>query len=222
MSDAEGQRLVTLLADMQEAEALELARRMLDAGFDPVKLLGLCREAMAIVGARYEAQEYFLTELMLAGEMLTEIGAMAKPLIGQARDAGTAAAAPVKVVIGTVHGDLHDIGKNIVTFMLDINGYEVVDLGVNVPSKAFIDAVREHHPAVVGLSGFLTLAFDAMKDTIDAFRTAGVREDFRVMIGGGQVDERVMKFAGADGFGQNAVEAVSLCDGWTGRARHAG
>ena len=222
MSDADAQRLVTLLADMQEAEALELARRLLDQGFDPVRLLGLCREAMAIVGARYEAQEYFLTELMLAGEMLTEIGAMAKPLIGQGRAGAATAATPVKVVIGTVKGDLHDIGKNIVTFMLDINGYEVIDLGVNVPSKAFIEAVREHRPAVVGLSGFLTLAFEAMKDTVDAFRTAGRREEFKVMIGGGQVDERVMKFAGADGFGQNAVEAVSLCDGWTGRVRQAG
>ncbi|MCC7330860.1 MAG: cobalamin-dependent protein [Gammaproteobacteria bacterium] len=215
MTDDQGKRLVTLLADMEEEPALALARSMLDAGYDPLQMLALCRQAMDIVGARYEAEEYFLTELMLAGEMLTEISAMARPLI--IGEAGAAvAAARASVVIGTVKGDLHDIGKNIVTFMLEIAGYRVIDLGVDVPAQRFIEAIHAHRPAVVGLSGFLTLAFDSMKDIIEAFRETGVRDEFKVMIGGGQVDERVREFTHADAFGRNAVEAVALCNAWTG------
>ena len=215
MTDDQGKRLVTLLADMEEEPALALARSMLDAGYDPLQMLALCRQAMDIVGARYEGEEYFLTELMLAGEMLTEISAMARPLI--IGEAGAAvAAARASVVIGTVKGDLHDIGKNIVTFMLEIAGYRVIDLGVDVPAQRFIEAIHAHRPAVVGLSGFLTLAFDSMKDIIEAFRETGVRDEFKVMIGGGQVDERVREFTHADAFGRNAVEAVALCNAWTG------
>ena len=215
MTDDQGKRLVTLLADMEEEPALALARSMLDAGYDPLQMLALCRQAMDIVGARYEAEEYFLTELILAGEMLTESSAMARPLI--IGEAGAAvAAARASVVIGTVKGDLHDIGKNIVTFMLEIAGYRVIDLGVDVPAQRFIEAIHAHRPAVVGLSGFLTLAFDSMKDIIEAFRETGVRDEFKVMIGGGQVDERVREFTHADAFGRNAVEAVALCNAWTG------
>jgi len=205
--------LVRLLADMEEDEALELARQMLDDGFDPIRILGLCREAMDIVGKRYEEQEYFLTELMLAGEMLTEISGMAKPLILDGED-GDSVNSKGTVIIGTVHGDLHDIGKNIVTFMLEIDGYKVIDLGVDVPIREFINAIGEHKPPVVALSGFLTLAFDAMKETIEAFEQNGIRNDFKIMIGGGQIDENIKKFTGADAFGRNAVEAVSLCNQW--------
>ena len=100
--------------------------------------------------------------------------------------------------------------------MLEIAGYRVIDLGVDVPAQRFIEAIHAHRPAVVGLSGFLTLAFDSMKDIIEAFRETGVRDEFKVMIGGGQVDERVREFTHADAFGRNAVEAVALCNAWTG------
>ena len=112
------------------------------------------------------------------------------------------------MLIGTVHGDLHDIGKNIVTFMLDINGFEVKDIGIDVPVKKFIDEIKAYQPDVVGLSGFLTLAFDSMKETIAAFDGAGLRDEFKIMIGGGQIDETVRAYTGADAFGVNAVEAV--------------
>jgi 5-methyltetrahydrofolate--homocysteine methyltransferase len=217
MNDADDKRLITLLADMEEEQALALARQMLDAGYDPVRMLDLCRQAMDIVGARYEAQEYFLTELMLAGEMLTEISALARPLISEDARAG-AGGRRATVVIGTVKGDLHDIGKNIVTFMLEIAGYEVVDLGVDVSAQRFLAAIGERKPAVVALSGFLTLAFDSMKEIIEAFREAGIRDDLKIMIGGGQVDERICAFTRADAFGRNAIEAVSLCNGWTAAA----
>ena len=157
--------LVAWLSDMNEDDAFALAKKMLlEEGANPLRVLELCREAMDIVGKRFEKGEYFLPELVLAGEMLENIGAIAKPLIKQAP--GEAPKKLAKVLIGTVHGDLHDIGKNIVTFMLDINGFEVKDIGIDVPVKNFIDEINEFRPDVVGLSGFLTLAFDSMKETI--------------------------------------------------------
>jgi methanogenic corrinoid protein MtbC1 len=211
------QQLVQWLADMNEDDALALARRMLlDEHVNPMRVLELCRAAMDIVGQRFEEGEYFLPELVLAGEMLDTIGKMAKPLIQQG-DSG-ASRKLGRVLIGTVHGDLHDIGKNIVSFMLDINGFEVKDIGIDVPVQTFIDEVERFQPDVVGLSGFLTLAFDSMKETIAAFEQAGMRHRFKVMVGGGQIDETVRAYTGADAYGINAVEAVNLCRQWTAAA----
>ncbi len=216
MTDQEKQ-LVEWLADMQEDEAVELAKRMLlEEGANPLRVLELCRAGMDIVGKRFEEGEYFLPELVLAGEMLENIGAIAKPLIKTAP--GEEAKKLGKVLIGTVHGDLHDIGKNIVSFMLDINGFEVKDIGVDVPVKTFIEEINAYQPDVVGLSGFLTLAFDSMKETIEAFEKEGMREKFKIMIGGGQIDDTVRNYTGADAFGVNAVEAVALCKNWMGAA----
>lgn len=211
------QQLVDWLADMNEDDALPLAKKMLlEDGVDPMHVLELCRSAMDIVGKRFEEGEYFLPELVLAGEMLDQIGAIAKPLIKQGE--GGEAKKLGKVLIGTVHGDLHDIGKNIVSFMLDINGFDVKDIGVDVPVKTFIDEINAYQPDVVGLSGFLTLAFDSMKETIAAFEKEGMRDKFKVMIGGGQIDDTVKGYTGADAFGVNAVEAVALCRDWMGVA----
>ncbi len=208
------QRLLDAIADMKEDEALALAKAMLDGGEDPLRVLELCRKAMETVGKRFQDGEYFLPELILAGEMLENIGLMAKPLIQK----GGAAAVKKhgRVLIGTVHGDLHDIGKNIVTFMLDINGYEVKDIGIDVPVERFLEEIRAFQPSVVGLSGFLTLAFESMKETIEAIARAGMRDKMKIMIGGGQVDETVCKYTGADAYGNNAMAAVSLCRGWIG------
>jgi methanogenic corrinoid protein MtbC1 len=219
MSDMteEEQKLVDLLAEMEEDEALPLAKKMLlEDGKDPLRVLELCRIAMDKVGKLFEEGEYFLPELVLAGEMLDEIGAVAKPLIKEQEGGETKKHG--KVLIGTVHGDLHDIGKNIVSFMLDINGFEVKDIGVDIPVQKFIEEIEAFQPDVVGLSGFLTLAFDSMKETIEAFESQGMREKFKIMIGGGQIDETVRNYTGADAFGVNAVEAVGLCKDWMGVA----
>lgn len=217
MSDftAQEKQLVEWLADMREEDALPLANRMLlEEKADALRVLELCRMAMDIVGKRFESGEYFLPELVLAGEMLEKIGAVAKPLIQQMP--GAAPRKLGKVLIGTVHGDLHDIGKNIVTFMLDINGFEVRDIGIDVPVQTFIDEINSFEPAVLGLSGFLTLAFDSMKETIEGIQAAGLRSKVKIMIGGGQIDDAVRSYTGADAFGTNAIEAVSLCKGWLG------
>jgi len=216
MTDKEKQ-LVEWLADMNEDDVFALAKKMLlEEGANPLRVLELCRNAMDIVGKRFEKGEYFLPELVLAGEMLENIGAIAKPLIKEGP--GGEPKKLAKVLIGTVHGDLHDIGKNIVTFMLDINGFEVKDIGIDVPVKTFIDEISQFQPDVVGLSGFLTLAFDSMKETIAAIQEAGLRDKFKIMIGGGQVDETVRSYTGADAFGTNAMDAVSLCRNWMGVA----
>ena len=211
MSDND-RKLVEAIAEMREEEAVALARAMLDAGEDPLRVLGLCREAMDVVGKRFEKGEYFLPELVLAGEMLENIGAIAKPLMQQG--SGVEVKKLGRVMIGTVHGDLHDIGKNIVTFMLDINGFEVKDIGIDVPVAKFVEEIRAFRPQVVGLSGFLTLAFDSMKETVAAIEAAGLRKDLKIMIGGGQVDEAVRNYTRADAFGSNAVSAVTLCRQW--------
>lgn len=207
MSD-NSQKLIQLIADMEEDEAVSLAQSMLDDGYDPITLLTHCREAMEIVGSRFESGEYFLPDLMLAGEMLTIIGDIAKPLIKKDESPESAANAKT-VVIGTVHGDLHDIGLNIVEFMLDINGFNVINLGIDVPIQDFVNAIKEHQPKVVGLSGFLTLAFDSMKETAEAIANAGLRDNLKIIIGGGQVDEQLKDYVGADAFGRNAMDAVS-------------
>jgi len=211
------QHLVNCLIEMEEDEALALANKMLlEEHADPMRVLELCRTAMDEVGKRFEEGEYFLPELVLAGDMLENISKVAKPLITQ--DSESSQQKLGKILIGTVHGDLHDIGKNIVTFMLDINGFDVRDIGIDVPIDTFVSEIRSFQPEVVGLSGFLTLAFDSMKETIEAFRQEGIREDFKVMIGGGQIDETVRTYTGADAFGSNALEAVKLCKGWLGVA----
>ena len=113
------------------------------------------------------------------------------------------------------HGDIHDIGKNIVSFMLDVNDFEVCDLGVDVAPERFVEAIEQQSPDVVALSGFLTLSFGSMKSTIEAIATAGLRDDVKIMIGGGQVDETILEYTGADSFGANAMSAVNLCRRWT-------
>lgn len=213
MSEIE-QEIVTAVADMMEDDAIRLAHAFIDGGGDPNRVLDLCREAMDIVGKRFEEGEYFLPELMMAGETLEQIGRIVKPLLTKEDESGTAQG-PV-VMIGTVHGDLHDIGKNIVTFMLEVNGFKVVDLGIDVPIQTFLEKIEEHKPVVLGLSGFLTLAFDSMKETIDAIRSTGIYDHLKIMIGGGQIDETVRAYTGADAFGLNAMAAVSLCKQWIG------
>ncbi|MDD3829156.1 MAG: cobalamin-dependent protein [Anaerolineae bacterium] len=207
------EKLVEAIADMREEEALELVRAMLDAGQDPYLVLDAGKEAMAIVGERFEMREYFLPELIIAGELLEAIGDLVKPRLR----AGAPQAEPGgKVVIGTVAGDIHDIGKGIVSFMLDVNNFEVHDMGVDVAAERFVQAIREVKPDVVGMSGFLTLAFDQMRATVQAIEEAGLRDSVKIMIGGSVMDESAAEYVGADAYGKDALAAVSLAKTWTG------
>jgi len=204
------QELIDAITEMQEEDALKITNQLLDGGIAPMDVLVACKDAMDIIGERFEKGEAFIPELILAGEMMTEITAIIKP-----RLAGEAEAAKLgKVIIGTVEGDIHDIAKDIVAFMLDINGFEVTDLGVDVPPAKFVDAVKETGAQIVGLSGFLTLAYDPMKVTVTALKEAGL--DVKVMIGGGQIDEQIREYTGADAYGRDAMAAVSLAKEWSG------
>jgi len=206
--------LIDAMVNMREQEALDLAGKMLAAGEDPLKVLEFCRQALEIVGQRFEAEEYFLPELIMSGEMLKKISQIAKPFIKQESSQKTEGIG--KVVIGSVKGDIHDIGKDIVVFMLDINGFEVHDLGVDVPADKFVDAIRKVQPAVVGMSALLTTAFESMKNTVDVIKDAGLRDHVKIMIGGGAVDDKVREYSGADAYGPDAVAAVNLSKKWIG------
>jgi 5-methyltetrahydrofolate--homocysteine methyltransferase len=204
--------LVKTLADLKEKEALKIVEDRLSAGEDPLKILDDARRAVEIVGKRFSDSEYFIPDLVYAGEILKAITEKVKPKIAK----GAEVKRQGKVIVGTVAGDIHDIGKDIVVFMLDVNGFEVFDLGVNVPAEKFLDTIKKTGSKVVGLSGFLTLAFDSMKETVEAIKKAGLRDKVKIMIGGGQIDDYVKKHTGADAFGKDAMEAVKLAKGWIG------
>jgi 5-methyltetrahydrofolate--homocysteine methyltransferase len=206
------EQLVQLIADMEEEQALALIKQMLDQGADPVGILEDCRAAMSVVGQRFEAGEYFIPELILAGEILKSISVEVKPRMQQTAGAKQGP----KVLLGTVKGDIHDIGKDIVNFMLDVNGFQVIDLGVDVPIEKFVEQIKEAQPPVVALSGFLTLAYTSMKETVDAIVAAGLRDKVKIMVGGGTIDQQVCDYVKADAFGKDAMAAVELAKQWTG------
>lgn len=202
--------LVQAITELAESDAIQIATQMLKDGVGPHQILDDCREAMDVIGQRFENQQAFLPELMMAGEILKAISDLIKPYLkteAGAEKRGT-------VVLGTVLGDIHDIAKDIVAFMLDINGFEVIDLGVDVPPSVFVEKVKERGAGILALSGFLTLAFDPMKDTVAGLKEAGL-DQTRVMIGGGQIDDYACEYAKADAWGPDAMSAVRLALDWT-------
>ena len=203
------QQLIEAITEMREDDALKLTTELLDNGSSPSDILGACKDAMDIIGKRFEDGEAFIPELMLAGEMMTAITGVLKPRMAEDASAEKLG----KIVMGTVQGDIHDIAKDIVCFMLDLNGFEVTDLGVDVPPEKFVETVKETGAKIVGLSGFLTLAFDPMKDTVAALKAAGLN-DVKIMIGGGQIDENIRQYTGADAYGKDAMAAVAVAKQW--------
>jgi methanogenic corrinoid protein MtbC1 len=206
------EKLINAIAEMDEDQAQAIVKDLLAKGTDPLTILDDCRAAMDLVGKRFEKGEYFIPELILAGEMLKSISLEVKPLI----QASAPATKKGKVMVGTVAGDIHDIAKDIVVFMLDVNGFEVKDLGVDVPVATFVSEAKAWHPDIVALSGFLTLAYTSMKDTVDGLKAAGLRDGVKIMIGGGTIDENVCSYAGADAYGRDAMTAVALANKWMG------
>ncbi len=200
--------------ELREADALRITEELLQAGTDPLEIVNACREAMDVIGQRFACGEAFIPELIMAGEIMTGITGKLKPYLkaeGSGEKLGT-------VVMCTVQGDIHDIGKDIVVTMLDIAGFEVVDLGVDVPVAKVVDTVRERGAQVLGLSGLLTLAFDSMKATVAAIDGAGLRDQVKIMLGGAPVTDAVVQYAGADAWGKDAVAAVELAKSWVGGA----
>lgn len=181
-----------------------LTSQALEAGQAPEELLnGALIAAMAEVGDRFERREFFVPEMLIAARAMKAGVAVLKPLLGQ-----EAVGAAGKVVIGTVAGDLHDIGKNLVIMMLEGAGFQVIDLGVDVSPQAFVQAVREHSPHLVGMSALLTTTMMSMKSTMEAFAEAGLRSEVKVMIGGAPVTQRFADEVGADIYAKDANAAV--------------
>ncbi len=204
--------LVNALSGLKEKEALKIAEQRLQAAENPLNILKDARRAMEIVGDRFADGDYFLPDLVYAGEILRRITMMTKPILTETAKLDRIG----KCIIGTVAGDIHDIGKDMVVFMLDVNGFEVYDLGIDVPPAKFVETIKETDTTIIGLSGFLSLAFESMKDTIEAITAAHLRNHVKIMIGGGQIDAKVKEYTGADAYGKDAMAAVSLAKKWIG------
>lgn len=199
------EKLFNLIVDMEEEEALKYAQEYLEGGKDAQKLLDVCRDAMDEIGNRFEKGEYFLSELLLGGEIFQEIMKLALPHIkdGESKKLG-------KMVLGTVREDIHDIGKDIFKAFAEAAGFEVVDIGVDVPVEKFVEAVKDNSPDIVGMSCLITAGMSSMKRTIDAIKEAGLT-DVKIIIGGGRVDEELKEFSGADAWADDAAKGVRLC-----------
>jgi len=205
------QALIDAITSFDKEKTLNITDQLLAEDVKPEEILDHSRTAMQIIGDKFEVGEYFLPELIISGDILASIADQLKPFLqrdGNAERLG-------KVVFGTVAGDIHDIAKDIVVSMLDVNGFEVIDLGVDVSAERFVEAAQEHQAEIVGLSGFLTLAIEPMQDTIAAIKAAGLT-NVKVMIGGGPVNELVCEVTGADAWGANAIDAVTIAKGWVG------
>lgn len=202
--------LFEAILDFEDEDVNEEVDRLLAAGKTPLSISEAARMAITEIGVLFETKEIFLAELIMAGELFKDI--MEK--IGFTPEALRKAAGEMKgkVLIGTVEGDIHDIGKNIVNTVLATNFYEIIDLGVDVPASKFIEAIKTHQPQVVALSGLLTAAYDSMKNIVEAFTAAGIRDQFKVVIGGGAINQSVCDLVGADAFGDSAVSAVTLAE----------
>ncbi len=205
---ADKQALVDAILDFDEEKVNAQVQALLKSGNDPVQIAEVARQAMEKVGLMFQNKEIFLTELIMAGELLKNImGLLGFTPEKMAQIQGSKG----KVLLGTVAGDIHDIGKNIVAGLLASNGYQVIDIGVDLAPGKFVEAIKQHKPAVVGLCGLLTIAFDSMKATINALEKAGLRNNVKVIVGGGAVDEKVSQYVGADAWGATAADAVKLC-----------
>lgn len=199
------------IIELNEENVIELLKEKLASNESPLAIMNDIKVAMKEIGRRFEQKEYFLPDLIMSGEILRQIFEEIGPKL---KDLQITESKKAKVLLGTVAGDIHDIGKDVVKFMLDSNGYDVLDLGVDVPSDVFVEKVKEFKPNVVALSGFLTLAYDSMKETIQKIKDAGLRDSVKIMIGGGTVDENIVDYVGADAFGESAVDAVNLTKKW--------
>lgn len=203
---------ITEIVELNEDFAKELLKKRLESNEDPLKIMDDVKGAMKIIGEKFSNKEYFLPELIMSGEILRDIFQVLEPKLKESQITKEKRG---RVLLGTVAGDIHDIGKDVVRFMLDANGFEVLDLGVDVSAEKFIESIKEFKPQVVALSGFLTLAFDSMKETIQKFKEAGLRDSVKIMIGGGTVDNSIVEYVSADAYGESAVEAVALASKWT-------
>jgi 5-methyltetrahydrofolate--homocysteine methyltransferase len=197
------QNLILEMTDLEQI--ISAIDKKIDAGTNPLEILDALNQALEKVGNRYEEGEFFLSELIMAGYLASEISKKLKPLMKD-----VAQPSQGKLVIGTVKGDIHDIGKNIVIMMLDAAGFEVIDLGVDVPTEKFIEAVKTETPQILGLSALLTSTMTEVKPVIDALQEQGLRENVKIVVGGRPITQEFVDEVGADGFAEDSIKAIQL------------
>jgi methanogenic corrinoid protein MtbC1 len=194
------------MAEIDDQQVISLVDAYIRDGKDPYSVLGELKKGMDIVGERFSKNEYFLVELVMSADVFKRAMEKLEPVLLKTQKAGDSG----KIVIGTVQGDVHYIGKNLVVAFLKSNGFEVHDLGEDVTPQRFINALRDTGATVLALSGLITTTHDVMKRTINALEEAGMRDKVKVMIGGGDIDHSVMDYTGADAFGKDAMSAVEI------------
>lgn len=209
MKDAEA--LTNAIIEMEEDKAMELTRQLLESGTDAVTVFASYQAALVEVGKRFEKEIYFIPELVLSGEMMNNAMEIIKPYLDQA-DTEDKSEKLGKILITTVEGDIHDIGKNIASTLLSLNGFDVKDLGIDVPVDKIVSEAKAFDADIVGLSGLLTLAFEPMKKVVEKLAAEGIKK--KVIIGGGQMDDQVCSYVGADAWVIDAVTAINLCKKW--------
>ncbi|MCR4436862.1 MAG: cobalamin-dependent protein [Clostridiales bacterium] len=205
------QKLVEAMAELDEDRVLEEIKALKSQNVAPLDIIASLQEGMGIVGKRFEEKEYFLSELIMSAEIFNE----ASQLLGGMGGAGTASKYGT-FVMGTIYDDIHDIGKNIVTTVMSSNGFNVIDLGVDVPTAKYVEAIKKYKPKVIGISCLLTTAFDNIKECIQTLEKEGLRKDIKILIGGGPVDEATCKYVGADHVCKNAQETVEYSKKYMG------
>lgn len=210
-------KLADLMADLEEEKLLALVKALLSQGQTGLSIVEQCRDGLTRVGDRFARKEYFLADLVMAAEIFREVMVEVGPHL----PASAASGPQTVIVLGTVKGDVHDMGKNIVGSLLSASGFRVVDAGVDVAPDTFVDKVKETGASIVGLSALLTTALPAMKATIDGLAANGLRRQVRVMVGGAVVNERVRENVGADFYGPDAVSAVKYCQRGGGKSHAA-
>ena len=203
------EKLKMTISEIDEDAAMTLVEEVVQKDGDATKAMEACQGGMEVVGQRFEKGEYFIGDLIVAGELMASAMDKLRPLLARddADDLG-------KMILCTVAGDIHDIGKNIVKAMMGAGGFEVIDLGVDVPPQNIVATAQEKGVKLVGLSGILTLAIDSMKETVKAFNEKGLRDQVKIIIGGNPVTAEVCDMVGADGWSSNPQESVKICRAW--------
>jgi methylmalonyl-CoA mutase cobalamin-binding domain/chain len=209
MNAENDQPLAQQLADLEEETVLKIVRQRIEAGHDLLQILEECNEGMQMVGKRYEQGEYYIAGLIMSGEIFREVVELIQPLLVKKTDRKSSG----RILVGTVSGDIHDIGKNMVGMLLSCYGFTVIDLGVDVPPAEFAAKAVEIKPDIVGLSGLITASFEMMKETVSVLRSEARKNNlsFPILIGGGMIDQQVCQYVGADYWLKDAMAGVRLC-----------
>ncbi|HHU29797.1 MAG: cobalamin-dependent protein [Bacillota bacterium] len=210
------EKLIAAVTELEEDEVLKLAEKALREGMEPVELLKTINLGMHNVGKLYEEKTYFIADLIMAGIIFKGVlGLKGMQEVFYSKDQKKIG----RVVLGTVAGDLHDIGKDIFRGFMEANNFEVIDVGVDVPKDVFVRKVRENKPDILGLSGILTYTVEVMKEVVDALMEAGIRDSVKVIVGGGHLTDATSRYIGADAYANDAFDGVKICLQWMQAAK---